>query len=91
MTDHNATAVALVAFLKAAPHGEIDTFAVDKMKTWGELPSSLEVLEILDMCIYGALASPIAITAIKQLYSYLLESENKTHDDNVPYAHWRNN
>jgi len=91
MTDDNKDLTDLVAFLKAAPHSEIDKFAVAKMETWSELPTSLEVLEVYDMCIYGALASPIAMTAISYLYSYLLKSENKVHDDNVPHAPWRNN
>lgn len=91
MATDNTDVASVVAFLKAAPHGEIDTIAVDKIKTWCDDVSSLQVLEVLDMCIYGALASPIALTAIDHLYDYLLEIENKTHDDNLPYAHWRNN
>jgi hypothetical protein len=81
----------LITFLKIAPPSHLDSIAVDKIKTWDESLTSIQVLEVLDMCVYGALASPIAMATIKQLYDDLLISENKTHDDNVPHAHWRKN
>jgi hypothetical protein len=60
------------------------------IEAWSDPPTSLQILEVLDKCIFGALASGFVITTLQFLYKDALTLEGKKHTDNEPLAYWRN-
>jgi len=73
-----------------APDSQLDSCMFPLIEKWDEpLPTSLQILEVLDQCIYSALASGFIISAMQAMYDTSLEKEGKTHEDNLPYATWR--
>ena len=46
---------------------------------WADEPTSLQVLEALDPCVYSALASGFVVAALQSLYETKLNSERITH------------
>ncbi len=78
-----------VVLLKTAPPSQLDPSMVALVNQWGEPPTSLQILEVLDRVIYGALASDLVVDALNILYEVALENEGKTHDEVVPLAIWR--
>jgi hypothetical protein len=81
----------LVGLLKVAPSNHLDPIALAKINIWDDMPSSIQVLEVLDMCIYGSLGSALTVAVLQALYDMLLKMENITHEDNLQFATWRNN
>lgn len=77
------------AFL-SAPADQIDQIVRDAIEKWDDVdPTSLQVLEAIDIAIHGANASDLAVGLMQQFYDTLLKKEGKTHEDNVPLATWR--
>jgi hypothetical protein len=72
-----------------APDSQLDGCIKPLVQKWNEPATSLQILEVLDNCIYGALASGFTIRILQALYDRALVMENKTHEDNVPLATWR--
>lgn len=78
------------AFL-SAPAEQIDQNVRDIITKWDDTdPTSLQVLEAIDIAIHGSNASGLAVGLMQQYYDRLLKKEGKTHEDNVPLATWRN-
>jgi hypothetical protein len=77
----------------AAPATEIDPSMLPLIAKWDSpMPTALQVLEVLDICIYSALASSFAISALQSTYEGCLKIEGSTHEDVVKHAtNWRNN
>lgn len=72
-----------------APDGHLDACMKPLIEKWGESPSSLQILEVLDNCIYSGLASGVVVTVLETLLNYVLKLENKELSDIVPLATWR--
>ena len=73
----------------AAPSGQIDPSVLPLIAEWDDEPTSLQVLKVIDVCIYGGAASGVAVGLLQGLYSQLCSKENITHEHNVPLAVWR--
>lgn len=81
----------LKKLLLEAPDGQLDKSMVPLIEKWDDEPTSLQILEVLDKCIYASLASGFMVKLLQGLYDTALKQENKKHEDNVPLATWRNN
>jgi hypothetical protein len=73
-----------------APDGQLDACMKPLIEKWDDEPTSLQILEVLDHCIYSALASGFVVTVLQTMYDAALKVEGKTHEDNLVNATWRN-
>jgi hypothetical protein len=79
----------LKQMLLTAPETQLDHQMFPLIEKWDDEPTSLQLLEVLDQCIYFALASGFVITLLQNMYDLALEREGKTHEDDIPFATWR--
>lgn len=82
--------VDIKTLLLAAPDNQLDASMHPLITGWDEPPTSIQVLEVLDRCIHGSLASSFLVSTLQAVYDMACEREGKQHQDNVPLATWRN-
>ena len=75
--------------LLKAPDSQLDACIFPLIEKWDDEPTSLQILEVLDECIYSALASGFVIVLLENLLDIAMKRENTTLDDIVLYAVWR--
>ncbi len=75
--------------LLAAPVSQFDEVMHPFVQKWDDPPTSLQLLEVLDLCILCAHGSDLVITLLQTVYDETLQREQKKHEDNVPLATWR--
>lgn len=76
--------------LLSAPEGQLDPCLFPKVRAWTEPdPTALEVLEVLDACVNGSLASGFIVAALRAYYSTRVDAEGTTHEKVVQHAVWR--
>ena len=75
--------------LLAAPVGQMDESLKVLIRKWSDPPKALEILEVLDLAIHGALASGVAVKTLQIIYDVALKEEGLTHEGLVPQATWR--
>jgi len=75
--------------LLKAPDSQLDASVFPLIEKWDDEPTSLQILEVLDKCIYGSLASGFVIVLLENLLDIAMKRENVTLDDIVLYAVWR--
>jgi len=80
----------IIETLLIAPDSQMDASMKSLIAKWSDPPTPIQVLEVLDHCIYGGLASGIVINLLQILYDLACEENNTTHDDVVKQATWRN-
>lgn len=73
-----------------APEGQLDASMLPLIESWGNPPSSLQILEVIDHCIYAGLASGFAVSAFQALLNIRLHEEGKKLEDITSFATWRN-
>lgn len=83
--------VEMKKMLLVAPDGQLDKSMFPLIKKWDE-PNvkSIQILEVLDHCIYAALASGFTINLLQTMLDMALANEGQTLEDILPYAVWRN-
>jgi hypothetical protein len=59
------------------------------VEKWSSPAKAIEILEVLDWCINGSLASGLVVTLLQKLYDAALETEGVTHADMEKLATWR--
>lgn len=69
--------------------GQIDASMTPLLERWDEPPTTLQVLEVLDKCIHGSLASGFVVTVLQAAYDQALAREATTHETVVQGATWR--
>lgn len=74
-----------------APPSEIHPSVLPLISMWNSpVPTALQALEVLDVCIYNASASTFVVTALQEIYENCLKLEGKTHEELVTQATtWR--
>ena len=72
-----------------APDGQLDKCMFPLIEKWDDEPTSIQILEVLDKCIYASLASGFVVGLLQVLYANRLGVEQKVHEDNIPLATWR--
>lgn len=80
---------ALCANLQCAPDDQLDPQMVEKVKAWSVPAKALEILEVLDLSIYGAAASGLVISALQALLEFALQRDGQTLNSIIPQATWR--
>ena len=79
----------VIQLLTEAPDYELDPQAIELIKKWDATPTALQILEVLDKCVYCAWASGFTMQVLNLLYDTTLKNEGKKHEDMVPLATWR--
>lgn len=82
--------MSLKAMFLIAPNSQLDTSMKPLVEQWDDEPTAIQILEVLDQCIYAGLASGFTVTAMQMMLDRALQRENSTLDDLVPLATWRN-
>lgn len=67
----------------------LDPLMHPKIRAWSEPATALQILEVLDECIYSALASGFMVATLQTLYKMACDREGTTHDEVVKLATWR--
>lgn len=75
--------------LLKAPDSQLDDSAKVFIRDWSEPPSALQVLRVLDHCVYTAGASDFMMQAMNIIFEQALARENKKLADLLPEATWR--
>lgn len=68
---------------------QLDAAMFPLIRKWDDPPTALQLLEVLDHCIHGALASSFIVTTLQVLYDGALKREGTTHDEMAKLATWR--
>jgi hypothetical protein len=76
--------------LLAAPPEHLHPSILCYIKKWSDVPKAIEVLQVLDLCIFSSLGSDFAIRLLQLVYDSALEIENIVHEEVLINAHWRN-
>lgn len=79
-----------IEVLLRAPNSQLDDTAKLMIEKWDCPPSTLQVLEVLDSCTHGALASGFVIGILDVLYDTRCKEEGTTHEEVAKRAAWRN-
>lgn len=78
------------AMFLIAPNNQLDSSMKPLVEKWDDEPNAIQILEVLDQCIYAGLASGFTVTAMQMMLNRAMQRENITLDDLVPLATWRN-
>lgn len=79
----------LVEVLLTASDRQLDASMKPLIKKWDDPPTPIQILEVLDYCIHGALASGFMVAALQAIYDSTCKKNNTTHEEVVKYAVWR--
>jgi hypothetical protein len=85
MTDHRE----MINALCSMSEGQLDSHMHPLIQAWDEPPKARQILEVLDNCIHGALASSFVITALQAMYDIACKREQTTHEEVIKDAPWR--
>jgi hypothetical protein len=75
--------------LLQAPDNQLDASMHPLISKWSDPPKAIEILEVLDKCIFGSLASGIIVSFLQIIYNDACKSENISNEDVVKLATWR--
>lgn len=59
------------------------------IRKWDSPAKAVQVLEVLDGCVNGALATEVVVEALQVLYMAACGRESLTHEDILKKATWR--
>lgn len=79
----------LKKLLLSAPDGQLDACMKPLIEKWDTPPKAVQVLEVLDQCIFASLASGFTVRLLQMLYDASLTNEKTTNDEVVKLATWR--
>ena len=75
--------------LLEAPTDQLDASVFPLIEKWNDEPTALQVLEVLDRCVYAGLASGFVIVLFENLLAMALKQENTTKEEVIKLATWR--
>lgn len=70
--------VPLREMLQQAPSEQLDPAVFPMIKNWQDIPTPESVLEVLDHCVFGALASGFTMSVIETIFDAALQAAGKT-------------
>lgn len=79
----------LTTLLLEAPDSQLDESAKKIIRKWPYQPTALNVLEVLDHCVYGGSASDFTMSVLHILLDTRIEEEQTTLEEVVKHATWR--
>lgn len=59
------------------------------IEKWSNNPTPVEVLEVLDRCIFSSLSNGFVIRLLQMLYENMLISHDTTNEEVIKLATWR--
>ena len=77
--------------LLSAPDSQMDASLFPLIEKWDEFPTAIQVLEVLDRAVFGALVSGFALEVLEILLKEAITREGTTYEKVVALAHWRGN
>lgn len=80
----------LKQLLLQAPEGQLDKSMLPLIEKWDSPPQPIQVLEVVDHCIYSALASGFTVSALQIILDMALQHAGQTLEQIEPLATWRN-
>lgn len=75
--------------LLAAPDSQLDAAMKPLIEKWSDPPTPIQILEVLDHCINGSLASGFVVHTLQIVYDMSCKEANTTHEEVVKQATWR--
>lgn len=75
--------------LLAMTDSSLDASMKPLIEKWNAPATALEILEVLDKCIFSSLAAGDVIAGLQILYRRALEREGVTHEETIDQATWR--
>jgi hypothetical protein len=75
--------------LLEAPDTQLDASMKPLIEKWSKPAKAREILEVVDQCIFSALASGVILIALEALYEEACKAENTIHEDVIKDAPWR--
>jgi hypothetical protein len=75
--------------LLAAPETQLDASMKPLIEKWSDTPTPIQILEVLDHCVHGALASGVVVTVLQLMYKEACDKNNTPHEEVVKEASWR--
>lgn len=79
----------LKATLLNAPDKELDASMKPLIEKWSNPPKPIELLEVIDKCIFGSLSSGFVLRILQVIYDVECANNNTTHEEVVKGATWR--
>jgi hypothetical protein len=79
----------MVNHLLTAPDSQLDANMKPLIEKWEDPPTPIQILEVLDHCIHGALASGFIVTLLQIMYDIACKQCSTTHEEVVKSATWR--
>jgi hypothetical protein len=79
----------LSGILLTAPDHWLDHKMRPLIQKWEDPPKAIQILEVLDHCIHGALAAGAVVALLQVCYREALDREGTTHEAVLPLATWR--
>lgn len=79
----------LKELLLQSPDRELDARVKPYVEKWDDPPTTLQILEVLDLCVNGSLASGFMIKFFEVVLDEAIQREATTYDDVVKQAIWR--
>lgn len=80
---------ALIPLLKTAPDSQLDNGLKPLLAAWANPPTALQVLELLDQCVYCGGASGTVMTLLEAMFDDRIKAEGVTYDSVAEHAVWR--
>jgi hypothetical protein len=89
MSDSNSLCNDLKKWLLQASDNQLDFRMIPMIEKWDDDPKAIQILEVLDKCIYASLASEIVISVLQIMLDEQIRKEKTTMDELVKLATWR--
>jgi hypothetical protein len=75
--------------LLTAPDSQLDASMVELVKSWSDPPTAIQVLEVVDLCVFGSLASGVLVTLLQYELEDAFKREGTTLKEVLKLAVWR--
>jgi hypothetical protein len=79
----------MVKHLLDAPDSQLDAAMKPLIEKWADPATPTQILEVLDHCIHGSLASGFVVSLLQIMYDMSCKYHNTTHEEVVKTATWR--
>ena len=81
----------MIDHLLIAPDNELDASMKPLIAKWSVPTTPIQILEVLDQCVHGSLASGFVVNLLQILYDTSCKHHNTTHEEVLKLATWRQN
>lgn len=79
----------LIETLLKAPDSQLDAKMKPYIEKWDKPPTAIQVLEVLDYCVNGSLASGMVVRLLEMILGDAIKREGTTYEAVTAKATWR--